>query len=365
MEILAIAFITAFLVVLLTTPSLIKVAKLKHLVDEPSEERKHHRVSVPTIGGIIIFAATIFSFALWFQTGELTYRGEVSRMVTAFDEFKFIVAALLILFFIGIKDDIIGTSPVKKLIGHLVVAFILVMMADVRILSMHGLFGLYELPDWSSVGISVFTYIVIVNAFNLIDGVDGLASGIGLICAGFFGAWFFLADMPTFSLLSAVLAGSLLGFLVFNFAPARIFMGDSGSLVIGAIVSVLAIRMIETDPRDIPHYFSNVSTPILAMSVLVYPLIDTFRVFFYRALRGVSPFSADRNHIHHNLLQTGLSHTVTVLLLYLFNIVVVVAAWLSAPLSPTVAWLVLFVGVIVLVQIPATVNYIRAHRNKS
>lgn len=364
MEVIAITFLTAFIVVLITTPSLIKVAKLKHLVDEPKEERKHHRMSVPTVGGIIIFAACLFSYSLWFQVGEMSYRGDALRMVEAFSEFKYLVAALIILFFIGIKDDIIGTSPVKKLLSHVVVAFILVMMADIRILSMHGLFGIYELPEWSSVGLSVFTYIVLVNAFNLIDGVDGLAAGIGFLSALFFGTWFYFTGNFSFALLSGALAGSLLGFLVFNFSPARIFMGDSGSLVIGAIISVLAIRMIETAPADIPAELTGISTPVLAMAVLVYPLIDTFRVFFYRALRGVSPFSADRNHIHHNLLDAGLSHTTAVLLLYLLNILVVVAALFSKGYNPTLVWLTLFVLVVLVVHLPDFYNRRRQFRVK-
>lgn len=362
MEVIAIAFLTSFIVVLLTTPSLIKVAKLKHLVDEPKEERKHHRTSIPTIGGVIIFAATIFSYAIWFQNGRLADIGNVERILWEVEEFKYIIAALLILFFIGVKDDIIGTSAVKKLIGHIIVAFILVMMADVRIVSMHGLFGLYELPEWSSVGLSVFTYIVIVNAFNLIDGVDGLASGIGLLCSVFFGTWFYLTGNLSFALLGFVLAGSLLGFLVFNFSPARIFMGDSGSLVIGAIISILAIRMIETDPAKIPHYFHGIATPVLAMAVLVYPLIDTFRVFFLRAIRGISPFAADRNHIHHNLLELGFSHGVTVLWLYFLNIAVVFAVWMTAGMNPTLAWSILFVGVFFVVQLPAIINYRKQQR---
>lgn len=362
MEVIAITFLTAFIVVLFTTPSLIKVAKLKHLVDEPKEERKRHRISVPTVGGIIIFAACLFSYSLWFQVGEVIYRGDVSRMMQAFSEFKYLVAALIILFFVGIKDDIIGTSPVKKLFSHIVVAFILVMMADIRIVSMHGLFGVYELPEWSSVGLSVFTYIVVVNAFNLIDGVDGLAAGIGFLCTVFFGTWFFITGNFSFALLSAALGGSLLGFLVFNFSPARIFMGDSGSLVIGAIISVLAIRMIETNPNDIPHYLQGISTPVVAMAVLVYPLIDTFRVFFYRAIRGISPFAADRNHIHHNLIDTGMSHTTTVLVLYLMNVLVVTAALLLKGRDPTVACVVLFVLVVLIVQVPEFVSKRRQHR---
>jgi UDP-GlcNAc:undecaprenyl-phosphate/decaprenyl-phosphate GlcNAc-1-phosphate transferase len=355
-EIIAIAFITAFFVVLLTTPALIKVAKLKHLVDEPKEARKTHRSSVPTIGGIIIFAAILFSYSLWFQVNESAHGGELDRIIVAFSEFKYLVAAVIILFFIGVKDDIIGTSPVKKLLGHILVAFILVMMADIRITSMHGLFGLEQIPVWASVFLSVFTYIVLVNAFNLIDGVDGLAAGVGFICACFFGTWFYLCGNEPFALLSFVLAGALIGFLVFNFSPARIFMGDSGSLVIGAIISVLAIRMIETRTTDIPDFLQGISTPVLAMSILVYPLIDTFRVFFYRAFRGISPFAADRNHLHHRLQEFGLSHTKTVLIIYTYNIVIVGVCLLTINMNPSIAWVIMFLIASALALLPTVLK---------
>ncbi|HRE95622.1 MAG TPA: MraY family glycosyltransferase, partial [Flavobacteriales bacterium] len=124
----------------------------------------------------------------------------------------------------------------KKLLAHIVVAFILVLMGETQIKSMHGIFGIYEIPEWARIFLSVFVYIVIVNAFNLIDGVDGLAAGIGVICSVFFGVWFITVSNDTMALLSFILAGSLLGFLLFNFSPARIFMGDSGSLTIGCII---------------------------------------------------------------------------------------------------------------------------------
>jgi UDP-GlcNAc:undecaprenyl-phosphate GlcNAc-1-phosphate transferase len=352
-EIIAIAFATAFFVVLLTTPSLIKVAKLKHLVDEPKEARKTHRSSVPTIGGIIIFASILFSYSLWFQVNESAHGGEMRKIIIAFSEFKYLIAAVIILFFIGVKDDIIGTSPVKKLLGHILVAFILVMMADIRITSMHGLFGVEHIPHWASVFLSVFTYIVLVNAFNLIDGVDGLAAGVGFICASLFGSWFFVCGNEPFALLSFVLAGALLGFLVFNFSPARIFMGDSGSLVIGAIISVLAIRMIETKAMDIPDYLAGISTPVLAMSILVYPLIDTFRVFFYRAFRGISPFAADRNHLHHLLQKLGLSHAQTVFIIYAYNLLIVGLCLFTISLNPSLAWTAMFFIATILVLIPS------------
>ena len=287
--------------VLLATPSLIKVAKLKHLVDEPGDDRKLHSRSVPTIGGIIIFGAIVFSYSLWFPE-------EYNHIDNMLSNFKHLIAILILLFFVGVKDDIIGTAPMKKLVAHIIVGFIMVIMADIRIESMHGIFGLRSLEIWQSYLLSLFVYIVIVNSFNLIDGIDGLAGGIGFIISGFFGLIFlFWGDVPL-ALLAFVLCGSLLGFLVFNFSPARIFMGDSGSLVVGAIICVLAISVINLPELIngktltnivVPDWLASLNKPVLVMSILVYPLIDTIRVFTIRALKGVSPFLADRNHIHH------------------------------------------------------------------
>ncbi|NNK81088.1 MAG: undecaprenyl/decaprenyl-phosphate alpha-N-acetylglucosaminyl 1-phosphate transferase, partial [Flavobacteriales bacterium] len=299
MDIVILGFITAFFIVLLATPSLIKVAKLKRLVDEPSEERKLHISSIPTIGGIIIFAGFIFAYSLWFPSEDRNYFYDpYNDLLSAFDQFKYMIASLLILFFIGVKDDIIGTAPLYKLMGHMLVAFILVLMADVRIESMHGIFGYDILPDWVSILLSVFTYIVIVNGFNLIDGVDGLAAGVGFIACSFFAVWFYMGGDIPLTLLASCMAGALFGFLIFNFHPARIFMGDSGSMLIGAVMSVLAIRMIEHDTSLLPELIRGIPTPVLAMTILSYPLVDTLRVFLLRAINGNSPFTADKNHIH-------------------------------------------------------------------
>lgn len=303
-------------------PALIKVAYMKRLVDEP-EERKVHKRRIPTIGGIIIFAATLFSYLLWYPVNNIP---DFSELNHALNDFKFIGASMLILFFIGVKDDIVGTAPMKKLIGHLIVAFILVMMADIRITSFHGILGIRELPVWASVLLSVFTYTVIVNAFNLIDGIDGLAAGIGTIATLAYGTFFFLSGGIELAALSFALAGALVGFLIFNFQPAKIFMGDSGSLTIGLIVSVLSIKMIEFDKDLVPQYLKHISKPVFAMAVLVYPLIDTLRIFIYRAAKGVSPFSADKNHIHHRFIEIGFSHRTTVIILYAYSIGIVLLA---------------------------------------
>ncbi|MBV6403898.1 MAG: Undecaprenyl-phosphate alpha-N-acetylglucosaminyl 1-phosphate transferase [Flavobacteriales bacterium] len=355
--ILVLGAVTSFIVVLFTMPSLIKVARMKHLVDEPGDARKLHHRSVPTIGGIIIFAAVLFSYALWFPQAAPAleaddYRDLYMLMGAAYKDFKFVLAAMVLLFFIGVKDDIIGFSPVKKLVGHMIVGYILVVMADIRITGMHGLFGVYELTGAMSIALSFFTYVVLVNAFNLIDGVDGLAGGIGLIATSAYGLWLYMAGDVALSLLAFVLAGALVGFLVFNFHPARIFMGDSGSLIIGAIVAVLAMKVVDHDTARLPAQLRQIPTPIFAMAVIAYPLVDTLRIFIVRTARGVSPLAADRNHIHHRLMDMGLGHRRTTFALYAYALTIIALSLLTRKWHPNVALMVLGSTAVVLALLP-------------
>lgn len=345
-KILLVGFITSFMTVLLSTPALIKVANLKKLYDEPGEVRKQHKESIPSIGGIIIFAATLFSYSLWFPIESNSEGGLIAS------DLKYIVSTLLVLFFIGVKDDFVGTAPVKKLMGHILVGLILVTMADIRITSMHGIFGIREIPEWASLFLSLFTYIVIVNAFNLIDGVDGLATGIGLIASLSFGMWFYLVGEITYASLAFALGGSLLAFLVFNFSPAKIFMGDSGSLIIGLIIAILAIRLIEFPKNHLPDILSGISKPIFAMAVLVYPLYDTLRIFIRRTIKGESPFSPDNKHLHHRMLKIGFNHRKTALLLYFANTLIIGLAVFLQGIKPSYALMIVAGTSILLAQIP-------------
>lgn len=345
-------FATSFLLVFFATPVLIKVAKLKHLVDEPGDARKLHRHSIPTIGGIMIFAGVIISYSLWFPSTHESQLGEVfsQNILGALGNFKYLVASMFILFFLGLKDDIIGVSPSKKLLVHIVVGLILILMADIRITNFWGLFEIDAIPDWASIMLSLFTYIVIVNAINLIDGVDGLAAGVGFISSMAFAYWFYqTGDMPL-AVLALALGGSLLGFLFYNFNPARIFMGDSGSLVIGLVLYVLAVELIEIPANRLPESMLGVSKPVLAMAMLGYPLIDTLRVFFYRAVRGRSPFSADRNHIHHKILSLGFGHKKTVLILYGYVALIIALCFVMPDHKPNISFLLVGGVAIVLVQ---------------
>jgi len=201
--------------------------------------------------------------------------------------------------------------------------------------------SLREIPFEASVFLSVFAYIVIVNAFNLIDGVDGLAAGVAFLVSVTFGIWFYFVSDMVYAVLAFSLAGSLLGFLRFNFFPAKIFMGDSGSLVIGFLIAVLAIELVEYDKILLPQNMVNISKPILAMAILVIPLMDTLRIFVYRTAKGVSPFKADNNHIHHQLLSLGLSQRATVLVLYLFNIAFIALAVIMQGQDPNISFSIL------------------------
>ena len=333
------AFFTSLGIVIFSTPALIKVAELKNLFDDPEEFRKHHKHKTPTMGGIMIYAGTLFSWSLWFPEQIIII-------------YNFIIATSLVLIFVGVKDDIFGTAAVKKLIAHLLVAMILVLMANVRITSLHGIFGINEIPDWASIFLSIFTIIVIVNAFNLIDGVDGLAGSIGLIAASAFGIWFYMAGDKPMAVLASALAGGLLGFLWFNFSPAKIFMGDSGSLVIGMFFAVMSIRLIEFDQSKLFAPLSDISRPVFTMAVLIFPLFDTLRVFIIRAVKGISPFTADRNHLHHRLLDLGLNHRQTVYTLVAINCLIIGLAVITRNFGANTSFLVVMLSAFILFMIP-------------
>ena len=301
------AFLTAFGVTYYAIPSIIKIARVKGLTDEPGERRSHTE-STPSLGGIGIFAGMLFSVIAW-------------TPYQLFGGLQYILCAAIVIFLIGAKDDIIPSRPWMKLLGQLFAAGILVGVAGVRIPSLYGIFGVGALPQVASVGLSVFTVIVIINAFNLIDGVNGLTGTISVVAAAALGTWFYLIGHAEYTILACALIGSTIAFLKFNWTPARIFMGDTGSLLLGLMLSVLTIEFLEfhhTLPRDDPYYFP--AAPAAAIGFLIVPLFDTLRVFTTRALRGRSPLQPDRNHIHHLLVDLGLSHIQVTMVLALIAI---------------------------------------------
>lgn len=320
------AFVTAFGVCIYTIPVLIKVLQQKGLTDLPTEERKIHSTPVPTLGGVIIFAATFFSYGLWLNIDDLHLYYQIRHVLT---DSKILLSAAMLIFFVGIKDDLIGTAPEKKIIAHFITGVILIVIGGVRISGLHGILELEEIPYWTSFIFSFFVYIGLVNAINLIDGIDGLATGVSAIFSFFMGSFFLILHDYSLAILSFALCGALCGFLVYNFSPAKIFMGDSGSLSIGLIIYFLSVSFIEYPVNDIPAWFIHYSKPIGAMALLIYPITDTLRVFIIRILNRRSPFSADKNHLHHHLLYKTGSHTKTSLIIYTFTFIAFLLSFIS------------------------------------
>ncbi len=292
------SFITAFTVTFFAIPSIITIAKQKNLVDIPTERHSHTEIT-PSLGGIGIFAGVIFSIVMW-------------TPFEAFSDLQYILASFIIIFLMGAKDDIAPMSPYKKMVGQLMAASILVYKANIKLTSLYGIFGVFELPEPFAVLISVFTIFIIINAFNLIDGINGLAGSISTLISLSLGAWFLIVDRMDMAMVAFSLVGATVAFLNYNFTPAKIFMGDTGSLLIGLICSILAIKFIEHngDPLLLETHPNLVmkSAPAVAIGVLIIPLFDTLRVFTTRMLKGRSPFHPDKTHIHHLLLDCGLSH---------------------------------------------------------
>ena len=288
------SFITAFIPSFFVIPSVIHVARVKHLCDEPGERRSHIEVT-PSLGGIAIFVGTVFSVILW-------------TPFTVFGELQYTLCAFIIIFMVGVKDDILPMSPYKKLLGEMMAAGIVTIKSGVKITSLHGFFGISQIPDWFSIILSIFTIIVIINAFNLIDGINGLSGSITVVVTLILGTWFFLVDKMSLSILAFSLAGATMAFLKYNFTPAKIFMGDTGALLLGLVNSILIIKFIEINEQISGQPYSFLAGPAVAIGILILPLFDTARVFIIRILRGRSPFSPDRLHLHHLLVDFGFSH---------------------------------------------------------
>lgn len=288
------SFLTAFLLTYFAIPSIINIALVKKLVDMPDERRSHEKAT-PSLGGIGIFAGFIFSVILW-------------TPFNVFGDLQYVLCALVIIFLIGVKDDILPMSPFKKIAGEIFASIILVFKANVMITSLFGIFGIYELHPFIAAIFSIFTILVIINAFNLIDGINGLSAGIGTLITIVLGIWFILMDHIELSILAFALAGSLIALLKYNLTPAKIFMGDTGSLIIGMICAVLTFKFIEYNQLEPNSIYAFQSAPAVAIGLLLFPLYDTLRVFILRIANKKSPFYPDRRHIHHMLIDFGFTH---------------------------------------------------------
>ncbi len=310
------ASLISFSIVFATIPTIIRVTTMKGIYAE-SNKRTIHTQAIPNLGGIAIYLSFLFTYSIfsdWFS----------------FTHIPFLIPSLLIILAIGVKDDILVTAPIIKLLGQLLAAFIIVAWGNIRITSFHGMFGI-ETTYLASVTITIFIFVFIVNGFNLIDGIDGLASITAIVTITSFSIWFYINNDYQIPVFSAVLIGALLAFMYYNVFSKKnkIFMGDTGSLFLGFLLMVITIYFLEFNaPENRSHLkYTMTSAPAVAIGILIVPIIDTIRVFLYRIAKGVSPFAADKNHIHHRMLTLGFTHFQTSLIIGGVNVFFVVLSY--------------------------------------
>lgn len=308
-------FFGAYLISILTIPKIIGLVRHKNLMDNPNS-RSSHITKTPTLGGVAFYYTLIFCLFFLNALGK-------------HDEAIYLIPGLTILFMVGLKDDLVVLSPYTKLLAQLLSVLFVLSNESFTISTLNGFFGIYDIPVYVYYIMGSFMMVTIINAYNLIDGIDGLAAIVGIVILIIYATIFYMTEHYFFLLIAISLNGCLIAFLKFNFASRssdrKIFMGDTGSLIVGYIISILTLKFLALTPEkydSLPFLIENI--PLIAISILIVPLFDTARVFTIRIANRKSPFSPDRNHTHHILIDyLNLSHRKASLIIGAFNIIFV------------------------------------------
>jgi UDP-N-acetylmuramyl pentapeptide phosphotransferase/UDP-N-acetylglucosamine-1-phosphate transferase len=308
------AIITAFII-----PTVVKVAKIKQLVDVPNG-RTSHKGNVPSLGGFAVFAAVSLVILLFVDFNQCFHC-------------QVFLVGLLIIFFIGLKDDIVVIDPYKKLLAQLLAASLIVLYGGVQFTNLHGFLGIQTINPLFGSALTIFVIIVITNSFNLIDGIDGLAAGVGIIASLTLGIWFVLVQEYQLAIISFAIIGGFSTFFYYNISRGRnkIFMGDTGSLILGFSLAYLIIHFNELNL--IKENYNIASAPAVSIGILIVPLFDTLRVFLVRTFRGKSPFSPDKGHVHHRLLFLNKTHLRATTRILIFNALFIVMVFVLQELG--------------------------------
>lgn len=302
----------SFWVTYLIMPKIIGVVTYKHLMDNPNG-RSSHTTQTPSLGGIAFYIVLVLG--LYFL-----------RFVDHSDITIVLMPGLLILFIIGLKDDLVVLNPLTKIFAQMAAISFVLIHPDFQIRDLHGFLGIQDVSTYITIPLAAFIMLSIINAFNLIDGIDGLAAIVGIVIFVVLSLLFYLLGLPYFLGVSSLMIGSLLAFLRFNLSSKKkIFMGDTGSLLIGFVISCSVISIFalpESQLKSLPFYLDNL--PLVVMAILVVPFFDTARVFTIRVFNRHSPFSPDRKHIHHILIDyLKMSHKQVSLTIGIVNILFV------------------------------------------
>jgi len=291
----------------------LRLALARNLVDKPDSVRKIHARSTPILGGLGVFIALSFAFTAF------SFNNMPKELIRTF-------GGIIALFVVGLKDDLLPCKPWRRLVYEFVVAWMVVVGSDLRPDALFRLMGLYPISDTASIVLTSLFIVGTINAYNMIDGIDGLLTTLGLFGSSCFALIFYLYADYHWAQFALALAGSLLGFLFYNTSPARIFMGDSGSMLVGGAFSIMTLHLLGFAPlsSDLVQFRLP---PIIALSIVALPVFDMVVIFFVRLLSGSSPFSADRRHAHHRLIDLGFNHFTATSVIFLAYWVVLLSVY--------------------------------------
>ncbi|MCB9203295.1 MAG: undecaprenyl/decaprenyl-phosphate alpha-N-acetylglucosaminyl 1-phosphate transferase [Flavobacteriales bacterium] len=323
----------SYILTWLSIPKIIRVSIRKHLVANP-EKRSSHTFKIPNLGGVGMFYGIIISVSI--------FSNDVFNYV-------FLLPSMFILFFTGVMDDILVISPKKKLYAQILTATLISVGSQIRIDNFFGVLGIYEINYYISILFTISVVIFIINSFNLIDGIDGLAGGIGIIASVSFAVAFYKlgSSMYEYAVFCLITAASLLAFLYFNLSKRyKVFMGDTGSLLIGFILSFFMIRFLDLfiNRGDSVVLYHLQTAPAICVAIFIIPISDTLSVILIRLLNGKRPFQADKNHIHHRYLDLGLTHKQTSLVLLSFNVLIIIICYICRHMNVNI----LLIGILIL-----------------
>lgn len=303
---------------------ILKLAKEKGLVDNP-DARKLQKFPVPVLGGLAVFFGVTFGMltgcALYY-----TFNEDIIGQATEFTSTRLIqvMLAMSVMLYTGSLDDILGLSPRTRFVIEILVIFGIVLSSGACMDSLHGLWGVQEFTWWVAVPLTVFAGVGIINAINMVDGVNGLSSGLCMTCSALFGLIFLNIGDVANAILAFTMVASLLPFFVHNVFgdKSRMFIGDAGTMIMGILMTWFVICIISSNGYTTLIY-DDVCIVAMVLAFMSVPVADTLRVMTMRVFKGKSPFSPDKTHLHHAFVAMGVSHSITALSIILINLAVV------------------------------------------
>ena len=325
-------FLVAMMLVFVVHPLIIRIAKKMQVLDNPNA-RKLQDTPIPVMGGVAV---------IW---GIIVGAGITSMFFNSYALFPSIVA-ITVMLYVGLADDILGLSPTARLLFEICVIGFVVWMDRVNMNDFHGLFGIHGLPIFLAYPLVFFAGTGIINAINMIDGVDGLSSGLCIMACLAFGLAFCLSHDGTMTVMCALTAGALIPFFLHNIfgKKSKMFIGDSGTLMMGILMTIFVLHIVDARSRVV-YSFPNMGVVAFCISVLSVPIFDTLRVMTARVMRGISPFKADKSHLHHLFIELGFSHVGTSCCVYFLNGMNILMWFISWQLGfgPTIQFMVVVV----------------------